>query len=414
MKTPVLVSFLTLLLICSSCSTNQNEAVRYEKVNGQKLLICDVDKITETRTLKLSEIVEEAGYIRPEYDTSALIGWTAYNRFSNGHLLVSNMQNRLFLFDREGRFIKKWIPGRGPEEYLVPGDPVYLDGEVFVFDYPSKKVWIYHLETEEVDVVRLSEGHSRCILLPDKTFLSLAQYTTENTPSLLCHFDRQGNMLDRYEARTPNSYGVRRVGSYSQMYAYEDAYHLQVAGNDTLMRYDLAQDQLEPIAVFESRSFLKTRDKLLREMEKVGASLANLSPDLTGYRSVTPELESEQYYFLSVFLYGDEREKETSSPWYLAERKLCMVNKKTLEAFYVELENDFWGNMTLRPPGNTPFWFPVVVESLSTQRLLKKFSHALEQEGNAIPPEQRGEMQELMNTVQENDNSLMFWYRLKK
>ncbi len=365
--------------------------------------------------MNLSEVVEEAGVVKLENDTAGLVGQFATTTTSNDHFLFGGMQNQLLLFNKEGKFIKKWKPGRGPLEYIVPGNPQYIDGTVYVNDPLSNKTIGYNIENGTARAIRYQIKNSIATVLPDLSILYLANFHSPGE-TLLSRYNQEGEILYSIVSESNNISNTSVLNFDQSFYPYGDGWNIQFSGLDTLMYFNILENKLTPVAILESSSNLNIRTRLSAEMQKEDNKRDNIKADLTNFLHAIVELESERYYFLRTSAYGNKRDpkKYQNRPWYWAERKLAMLDKETNEAFYVSFQNDFWGGMPFKPDGDLPFWFSEIAQDRDFFWVKKWFTSYLDKNGNEIDEAIRKKMNDLLNSLEEEDNNVVFWYRLKK
>ncbi len=415
MKRKFLLVISSVYILSFACNQIKDTAVSFIEVNGEKILVCDVDKITETRTMNLSEIVEEFGVVKLKNDTAGLVGQFATTVFSNNHFLFGDMQNQLLLYNKEGKFIKKWQPGRGPLEFVVPGNPQYIDGIMYINDPISSKTIAYDIETGTAKATKYQINNSSATVLPDHSILCLAYLYSPDEP-LLSRYNQEGEILQSIVTESSYIHNTRVSGFDHSFYPISDGWNIHISGNDTLMFFDVQENKLIPSAIFESTSNLRVKAGLLAEMRKKDNKRDNIKADLTNFLYAIPEFESERYYFLRTSAYGNKRDpdKYHNRPWYWAQRKLAMLDKESNEVFYVSFQNDFWGGIPFGPDGDLPFWSADIAQDRDFFWVKKWFTSYLDKKDHMIDDVIRERMNDLLYSLNEEDNNVVFWYRLKK
>ena len=104
--------------------------------------------------VRLSDIIESIEYIPLETTDESLIGWISSFDISNNYIVVNCMsQNQVFLFSRDGRFIRRiGRQGQGPGEYTRGVLGVFIDEKrdrIFVTTfYYQQAILTYNLRGE--------------------------------------------------------------------------------------------------------------------------------------------------------------------------------------------------------------------------------------------------------------------------
>jgi len=407
-RLPIIIISLFLLLITSDCQKKESSAVSFEMINGNKVLVCDIDKISETRDLKLSEIVESSELIRLSNDTIALVGDTWLRRSSSDYLFLSDMQNKLFLFDNQGNYIRSWDQGNGPNEFIIPGFPQVIDDKVYVQDLRKKNLIEYGLNAKSARTIKIIKSSGRINVTNDLKLLAVGNSTSSEDPYLICLQDFKGNILKSVHAKSHVNLGTTLVGENTTLYPVNSGWRIHLPANDTLMHYSINTNTLIPVAIFHSSSHIEKNKKFYREREKNDINIG--SEDLTSMVNVVPEFETSKYYILSVYKFG-ERE---NMPWYVATNQTCLVDKKSFEAFYVKFINDFWGDIPFRFRGNSHYWSNQIIQDFSALSIKKQFNELLESQSDKLDNVTKLKIQSSISKIDENDNKIVFLYKLKQ
>ena len=400
------ISGLIIIYLVSNCTKQRSDAISYTTVDGKAVLLCNTDKISETRELKLSEIAEYSEIIRLSNDTSALLGNTWLRRTSADHLFISDLQNTLFLFDREGNFIKSWKQGNGPNEFLIPGNPQLVNNKVYVQDLRKGRLIEYCLNTGSERTIKTVKNNGISVVLEDSSLLSAGLSTSAEDPYLVCIQDFEGNVLQSIRAHSHINTGTKIVGEDPTVTAVEGGWNIHFPTNDTLFHYSRKENSLSPVAVFQSLSNIEKKKKHYTERAKNGIKLSD--QELASVINVVPEYETGRYYFLSIYTFGEKK----NMPWYVASRKICLVDKRSNEAFYVKFTNDFWGDIPFSPPGNSHIWSNSIIQDFSAIRIQKQFNDLIKAE--SLDSTSRKKIKKFLSQINDDDNKIVFFYKLKE
>lgn len=398
---------IVLFISLSNCQKLNNGSVTFINVNGQKILVCDVDKITETREMNLSELVETSYLIRLSNDTNALIGNTWLEKYSSGYFIVAELSNKLSLFNQSGQFINSWYPGKGPDEYVLPEYPQIVNGSLFIKDKVRNKLQKYNFENNSSEQIDLIKKNGKTIVLNDSNILSFGNSESHLDPYLLCVQDFNGSILNTIKASNEIQLNPPLVHESVISYKINNGWNIHFPTNDTLMHYNLEDNNLNPEAVFYSKSSVDKNKALYEERKTKALSINNIK--LTQTIQVVPEYENEKYYFISVYTFGMKEDL----PWYFADRKMCLIDKETEEVFFINLINDFWGNIPFQAQSNSHFWEDNMIQVYSAFSIKNKFSSLLGNSNNDLDAEMKTKLNKVVAETKEDDNNLVFFYKLK-
>lgn len=410
MTTKYIIYIVGLLLIIqfSTCTKQKSDIISITTIKGNKVLLCDIDKITETREIKLSEIVEESEIIRLSNDTSALVGRTWLSSTSADHLFLANLQNTLFLFDKEGNFIESWEEGNGPNEFLIPTNPQLINNKVYVQDSRKGNLIEYCLNTDSERTIKIVKRSGISYVMEDSKLLSVGNSTSTEDPYLVCLQDFEGNIIQSIKANSHINLGTKIVGEDPTLTTVKDGWNIHFPLNDTLFHYSIKENMLTPIAVFQSVSNIEKNKK--HYLERVENDIHISNEEFASVINVVPEYETNRYYFLSIYTFGEVKDM----PWYMATRKICLVDKGSHEVFYAKFINDFWGNRPFSPLGNSRFWSGEIIQDFPAISIQKQFNEILKANMESLDNDSRERISELLSKIDENDNNIVFYYKLKE
>jgi len=163
MKRKVFVSTVTSIVMLIACSSFFDEAI-VSKKKGLYLVDSDNIEINPTNCFYFSTLFKGIPKtIFLETSESCLIGLISKIRVCDQFFLVLDgyKAKSLFVFDKEGRFIRKiGRTGQGPGEYVQPCD-FTIDKEnrtVYVLDRPLRRIQKYEIETGKfIHSIRLDQ-----------------------------------------------------------------------------------------------------------------------------------------------------------------------------------------------------------------------------------------------------------------
>jgi len=126
--------------------------------------------------LNMSEVISRIEYVPLETSSLCLIGEVFHASISENYILVFSNSN-LFLFSREGRFIRSiGQRGGGPEDYRYDLYNVHVDEKTdMVYLMGSNDVYAYHISGKFVKKLDLLELRKTNVFLLSLTILPIGK-----------------------------------------------------------------------------------------------------------------------------------------------------------------------------------------------------------------------------------------------
>jgi len=282
-------------------------------VSGNQVIDCNISTITDSVDFPLSTIIEECEMIQLETNDNSLFESVYHIGLSDNYIAIHSYGRMpIKLFNRQGKFIRNiGSIGRGPGEFTSlygiqldePGDRVYLTPFA-----GAKQILAYDLNGEIQQSIPLLFKQTKCKVYIEKNIVTvLSMPFNDNIP--VAYQQTVGGeliqklpVIDHLILRPDFS---SEISSSHNANAY-DIQTLPWGGEayDTLYHYDTKYNKLIPKYV------------------------ATFSEKKTG--SWTFELR--QHYW--TWLFGEKYKN-----------KKVIVDKKTLEADFFRLINDFYGGI---------------------------------------------------------------------
>ena len=365
----VFASFILVIFILAGCS---EEASYKVKVNGNDVIVCEVEKVTDTIAVQLSSLVESYNMVILENSTEALIG-TAWHTVVTDDYIAINGRNQVpvKLFGTDGRFLGEiGTVGRGPGEYII------LNGIQFSYKGDmlnllpfgnTNKIMVYDIWGNHVMDIPLAytQRKFKASFLKDSVITIFSM--PFETDSVICYQqDYHGKVLGRVD-----------VPDYLINYSFDGEVFSNLNDNndffntatDTLYNYDVKSNNIVP----------------------------RFTKDFGGMKAITLSYEIPEYFYFYYNIY--------SGP---SQRGNILVNKKTLESNYFKIENNFFGGIEMTNYFNNG-WF---INNVDAFTLKNKIKTALE--NNDMDESMRKKLVELDNSLEEGDNNIVFYGKLKK
>lgn len=127
LKKNLFVSFISALLL-NACSTPSDIAVEYVEVNGKKIPKIWVEKIQNETEIKFTDWFEDIRLIPLESTENSLIRYTMRTYVGEDYIIVSTVSNGVLMFNAKGKFMRAVAPhGGGPGEVTDANRNIFVD-----------------------------------------------------------------------------------------------------------------------------------------------------------------------------------------------------------------------------------------------------------------------------------------------
>ena len=197
--------FFSLLLVVFVISGCGEEASYKVKVNGNDVIVCEVEKVTDSLVVQLSSLVESYNMVVLENSTEALIG-TAWHTVVTDDYIAINGRNQVpvKLFGTDGRFLGEiGKVGRGPGEYLtLYGIQFSYNGDMLnLFPFgTTNKIMVYDTEGNHVMDIPLAytQRKFKASFLKDSV-ITIFSMPFENDSVICYQQDYHGKVLGKVD-----------------------------------------------------------------------------------------------------------------------------------------------------------------------------------------------------------------------
>ena len=265
-KNRILILFIIVLVAVVSCNKkDQNSPLYTLRKDGQKILHLDFRNVTDTITLKLSDIVEDVRFIQLETNDESMLSLPGLllAQMNKGTILVGEKyiivlehSRGLFQFSIEGKFIRKIAsPGRGPCEF---GFPIYTidetgNGKLLIADptHP-KSIMQFDLTTGECleSIPRVMSGFIDNLLTIDSLILCAPQIGPSDAGEFyLFSQSIDGNLISGIKHQIKQ---LNQNSGVDVLYRIQDRIYFRPDLYDTIFQYD--QGKLKPALVIKTRN----------------------------------------------------------------------------------------------------------------------------------------------------------------
>lgn len=233
--------FLFLLISCSN-----------DPVISDIPVIKIADALNNPESILLDEICDTIFIIPLETTDEILIDHISDVSYYGDEIYVVH-DNICSVFSPDGKYIRRiGNRGEGPEEYLsIYSEPVFCANSVFIYCRLSKRLLRYTLEGEYINTIRIENGLSSLVALPDGTIAGYVDNASGDKENRLVFFTTEGIFTDsvktfkKYENVLP-----LRLMRESSLYYYNDSLRLKEASNDTLFTID-KDFSLHPVCIVD-------------------------------------------------------------------------------------------------------------------------------------------------------------------
>jgi hypothetical protein len=361
-----------LIVIAFTFPECKKKAIAYiTNINGNEVVICPVNKVSDTIQLKLSSLIESCEIVKLQNTTEALFDQAWHTVVSDNYICIKSYgQQPAKLYDKNGQFLRNiGSVGRGPGEYFTINGLQFNQKGDMIFLLPfgtARKILVYDTSgkhTKDIPLV-FTQRKFKAFFSPD-SIITVLSMPFENDSAICYQQTFDGRLIQKI---SPPSYLINQSfdGEVFTNYLTPE-YDLYNTASDTLYHYNIEKNRLEP-------KFAKDfGDK----------KYISVSREIPGY-----------YYF---YFYN----RESGS-------KNIIVDKKTLDAKYFHLKNDFFGNIDSSPIFSNGFF----INNVAAITLKKQIEKALKM--SDLSNDDRQKLVDFNNNLKQDDNNIIFYGKLKK
>lgn len=364
--------FCILTIIALSFPGCKNNSIAYKtNINGNEVVICPVNKVTDSIQLRLSSLIESCNIVKLQNINEALFDQAWHTEVSDNYICIKSYgQLPAKLFDKNGQFLRSiGSVGRGPGEYSTVNGLQFNQKGDMIFLLPfanARKILVYDVSGNHMkDIPLVFTQRKFKAFFSSDSIITVLSMPFENDSAICYRQTFDGKLIQKI---SPPSYLINQSfdGEVFTNYLTPE-YDLFNTAADTLYHYNIEKNTLEP-------KFAKDfGDK----------KYVSVSRELPGY-----------YYF---YFYN----QETGS-------KKILVDKETLNANYFNLKNDFFGNIDASPIFSNGYF----INNVAAITLKKQIEKALNMKD--LSENERQKLVDFNNNLKQDDNNIIFYGRLKK
>jgi len=393
MKIKSEILFIILMFWAYSCSPKGDGTVSEVSVNGHKMYVFSLDELKSgIVTVPLSSLVESCDLIQLENHKDALIN-TRFTTVTEKYIGVIQSMDSYKLFDRSGKFLGKvGAIGRGPGEYFIS---IYDD----IIDDKNELIYLAPLSSDRILVYSISGKFIKEIVSPQwlakpKMFLSNniltvvqmamdSPYNPEmnSNRAMVIQFDiNNGKVLREFappEHLVVQSYDGEIFNTRNMPLVFDFSH----TSSDTLYHFDVTNNRILPVFLMRYHS---------------------TEESWKNYIQLNKNLFMTGVYFL-------ETNPETRRLGYVY-KGLVATDLKTKTSSWVDVVNDFYGNMSVQV-SNASFRNGYFVHNIEPELLKAKMEARLAEKN--CTEKDRETLKKIVSTLDENANNVVFIGKLR-
>lgn len=362
------------ILICLSFVFYKckNDTIVYiSKINGNEVVICPLEKITDTIHLPLSSLVESCEIIKLQTSDDAIFDRAQHIGISENFICIkSSGQRPVKLFDRSGQFLRNiGSIGRGPGEYTaLTGLQFNQKGNLlYLCPFPNaRRILVYDVNGIHLKDIPLvfTQRKFRAFFSAD-SIITVLSMPFESDSAICYQQTFNGKLLQKI---SPPSYLISRSfdGGVFTNYSTTD-FDFYNTETDTLYHYNTIKNKLEP-----KYTLSHGEDK----------KIYNICGEIP------------RYYYSWI---SDGTRKSS----------YILVDKKSLETKYFDIKNDFFGNIDSYPGFSNGYFLNCISAIVLKGQLNKAIMN------KDITDQIRQKLIDLNNSLNQDDNDIIFYGRLK-
>lgn len=377
MKKLKLTTFFLVSCALAACTSNmeRDESISIIKdANNHEITICDASKVKDTLTVPLSEWVESCKLVRFENSDTALFKfWRPI--ITDNYIGIRPRSGNFKLFDHEGKFLcDVGRAGNGPGEYagILNSEAIDEDNKTIYLAnfFNSSKILKYNMDGTFAGEIEIGERLNKPKLtLHEDGSLSLVHLYFKKTSSILgAHISKEGTVSTFKPLESSSVFTAEGMTFDHETWCFNNLPDMKMMFTycDTLFNYNRQINQLEP-----------------------EFAIKNINLKERAFYIINPLPHKYLTEIISTGTLITDMEKQRS--------------------YYVRLVNDSFGGLALPSPSFTNGWFFAMYEPA---QLMEKIEKRLSE--SSCTKKDKEVLHKLLDSLDENDNNVMFIGKLKK
>jgi len=339
-------------------------------INGNEVVICPVNKVSDTIQLQLSSLIESCEVVKLQNITDALFDRAWHTEVSENYICIKSYgQLPAKLYDKNGQFLRNiGSVGRGPGEYSTLNGLQFNQKGDMIFLFPfgtARKILVYDVSGNHLkDFPLVYTQRKFKAFFSSDSIITVLSMPFESDSAICYQQTFNGKLIQKI---SPPSYLINQSfdGEVFTNYLTPE-YDLYNTASDTLYHYNTEKNALEP----------------------------KFAKDFGDKKYISVSREIPCYYYFSYY------NQETGS-------KKILVDKETLDANYFNLKNDFFGNIDASPIFSNGYF----INNVAAITLKKQIEKALNKKN--LSENERQKLVNFNNNLKQDDNNIIFYGRLK-
>lgn len=415
----VLVIPILLGSLCCTKTEQKPQGVEVRKTDQGSFFWVDIDHAGDTVDFDIRQLFKSGEMIRLDNSPDALLGRVTDIQISKNYILLYHLEHEIMLFGRDGRFVRKiGHIGKGPFEYVhINGLAMSEEIGLIVGDRAfTRDFVVYSLDGEGLmSFPRSNEGFHQFSIINQNTILDIGYsnylwrgLATDSINMYLLNLDGQTQQqLSPVKSGYEINVGGVRIPILH--YPYKDKVMMHFA-QDTLFEYNPGNHELKTSAVFTSSShgfdYMKINKNISNNEYDIN--------DLLGHIYYEVHAETEDYYLLQgVEVVNYPLEPQAIMPKVTG---YYIVDKRKREVYPIRFVDSFWGLDLNKSALYIPFNFLKFCNN--RYAFVEYQAIEIKEEIELIldndPQESiNKKLKDLVNSLSEDDNMVMFIYVLK-
>lgn len=316
-----------IILLAFTACINDNKTVTITKINGNKTHIFHLNEVTDSISLKLSDLVSDIRFVRQESDPDALFGNAQYyvgNRF----IITNDYGNGIFEFSENGEYLRKLVNyGRGPNEIMFPHWAVSESENVIYISDSNHSLAFQCVELNTgkfldnipaalqgplINIVPISDSMLVCAPLigANTSAGEFYVFSQSLTGKLICSIKSH---------KSSSSYD----NGEDLLFLVGEELHYRPVDNDTI--YSVSNDAIEPVWIFD----------LGNKPENQNFQIGKTTATIIG--------ETKNYFLLSTFTPTTKKQVGENAFSWTGNRSNIFLDKRTNKAvLFSRIQNDYF------------------------------------------------------------------------
>jgi len=384
--TNFIFAFLLIVPLSQCQKAQKGSHARIVKVNGNKVVDCNISEVTDTIDLPLSEIINECEVIPLETNERSLFESVYHVGISKNYIAIhSRGQLPVKLFSREGKFIRDIGKiGRGPGEFnsLYGMQLDEAANRIYLTPFArATKLIVYSLDGENLPEIPLLYKQTKFQAYVDNSTVTVLSMPFEGDPIPIAYQQTTDGKLikecfePKHLITNPRNSQGQYVGFNSELTSTRNAgandYFKMSYGSevpDTLYHYDAEANKM----------------------------IAEFVGSFTAENHGTGVYEWKNHYWTWVFGRKYKGAK-------------VLVDKKTLKSDFFRIKNDFYGGYEINK-----FYMSnsgMFISSINAMQLMEELDKSLKK--GDLKAKEKQKIEQLLSRIKEDDNEVLFIGEMK-